>query len=221
MFLRLLAFSAVFVNSELIYMTACSDLYCKNDCVSWTSNTGSCTACDNQKGDCSISNPSSIITKNTISFFSDNACLKPIPNTYGIPILTDSGCNVLKSKYGDEIGSYNANDITMLIYFLTGGTFTTIILSTCLCYFSSSKNSKIKTVNLKYRPGQRNRYNRIKCESLSSDYYPVNNGYQPPINYEAQYYTSAPSAAAPPIPSAPSGPSATEPTVYYVSSHNL
>jgi hypothetical protein len=221
MFLRLLAFSAVFVNSELISMTVCSDLNCKNDCVSWTSSTDTCVTCDIKKGDCSISNPSSIISENTISFFSDNACLKPIPNTRKIPFLTNSECNVLKSNYGYDIGSYKASNISMFLYVITGSLFTIAIVTACTCYSCFCKNTNIKTIKLKYRPGLRNRYTTIKCESLSSDYYPNNNGYQPPINYEAQYYTSAPSgpsAIAPPIPSAPY---ATAPTMYYVSSHNL
>jgi hypothetical protein len=94
-----------FIQAESLSLTICKDNLCSKDCVKWTAYENECNHC---VGVCSTSNPSSIVTSNTISLYSDYLCLQSIPDTKNIQIVTDNKCHLLTTSGYPEIilGSY-------------------------------------------------------------------------------------------------------------------
>lgn len=133
MFRKLLSFGFFMsIKGQLISMKVCSDLKCKTDCVSWNTNANSCAVCDKNKGACSITNPSSKTTTNSLTFYSDNTCTSVISGTQNMPILIGAGCNVLHNEFGD-FGSYDATNLSALIGGVVGGVIVLICLCVCCC----------------------------------------------------------------------------------------
>jgi hypothetical protein len=77
-FLALLALTcATLARSQIIAIEVCSDDDCDDVCLSWTAQSGACTRCDKMgyRGPpCSANSPSSIVTKSSITYYSDDTC---------------------------------------------------------------------------------------------------------------------------------------------------
>lgn len=115
------------VSSQLIQMSVCSDFSCSSNCVSWTATAGKCNPC--QKGQCSISNPSSIVDVGSMSLYSDSNCQNVIPGTLDMNLFMDSGCKVLYAANDIKIGSYKASNTSAIIAGVVGG----VLLLACCC----------------------------------------------------------------------------------------
>lgn len=123
-------------HSQVISMSVCSDDVCKKDCVSWTANSGKCSPCQSNLGPCSTKNPSSIVTTSSMTLYSDSSCQQVISGTVNMPLLMDSGCNVLIGDYSSRFGSYRASNTSAIIGGIVGGVVLLIgvcVCSCCLC----------------------------------------------------------------------------------------
>jgi hypothetical protein len=101
-------------SGQLISMSVCDNSACSNNCVNWVATVGKCSPCDKSRGVCSITNPSSIVNQNSITFYSDSNCTLSIPGATNIYITTDNKCNSLISS-GMNIGYYRAANLSLAI----------------------------------------------------------------------------------------------------------
>ena len=111
-FLALLLLSSA--SGQLISMNVCSDAKCSANCVAWTASATQCAPCDTKKGACSLSNPSTITTTNSITLYSDSKCTVLIPGTNQMSITLDNTCRELVAS-GTRIGSYRASNLSLTI----------------------------------------------------------------------------------------------------------
>ena len=111
-FLALLLLSSA--SGQLISMNVCSDAKCSANCVAWTASATQCAPCDTKRGACSLTNPSSITTTNSITLYSDSQCTVLIPGTNQISITLDNTCRELVAS-GTRIGSYRASNLSLTI----------------------------------------------------------------------------------------------------------
>jgi hypothetical protein len=77
---------------------------------------------------CSVNNPSSITTANSITLFSDSSCTKVIQNAVNLPIKLDNQCNSF-----DFGGSYRAQNLSLVIGLSVGGSLLFLIITICCC----------------------------------------------------------------------------------------
>lgn len=121
---RILLLLLPLVNSQIIDVTVCADDVCNDGCINWRINSGDCAVC--QGGVCSLSNPSSITTATSITFYSDIKCTNLIPGTYKMPIVLDNQCSRLQLG-----GSYRAKNVSAIIGASFVGVFILILLIIC------------------------------------------------------------------------------------------
>jgi len=138
-------------KSQLINMQVCTDFYCNTNCVRWIATSGKCTPCQGVLSSCSNTNPSSIVTTSSITFYSDSNCNTPIVNSYKMPLLLDNTCYQLYI-YGNtnSYGSYKASDTSMIIG-ITVGTVVVLIIGCVICYMR-----KRQCCCNRYQPPQQN-----------------------------------------------------------------
>jgi hypothetical protein len=176
-------------------MNVCSDLNCKNDCISWTSSNGQCYS-------------NTITTTSTYAQYSDSSCNLIKPNTYVTPIILDNTCNLLYINGNQSpSGSYIGYNLSLVI----GLSFTILILiillivwilyccgvKLCCCKKQSNipiPQNTIIIIDEKYLPPLQ--FNLIK-QDIQQHY---NYGYQinPPVEYNIPLYPLPPAPSAPP-----------------------
>jgi len=102
-------------SAQLISMSVCSDNSCSQNCVQWTATSGKCSSCDSSKGSCSISNPSSIVTLSSYSFYSDASCNNVINGTKNMAFKVDGSCQILNAYGYIPIGSAKGSNLSVTI----------------------------------------------------------------------------------------------------------
>lgn len=123
-------------SSQLITITLCSDDACLANCVSWVATSGKCTPCKQERGDCSIYNPSSIVTSSHMSLYTDSSCQYRVVGADNMAITIDSGCQRLIGSNSNPIGSYNASNSSAVIGGIIAGVVLLIsiyVCSLCVC----------------------------------------------------------------------------------------
>lgn len=133
------------INGQILSMTVCSDDVCEKDCVSWSATSGKCSPCQSHLGDCSVTNPSSIVTTSYITLYSDSTCQKVISGTMNMPLLMDSGCNLLVATGSSHIGSYKASNTSAIIGGFIGGLL--LLIGLCICGCCLCKRWKLASQN--------------------------------------------------------------------------
>ena len=118
-------------KSEIIEITLCSDNSCSSSCKSWSPRNGDCFICDEGTSMCSVTNPSSITTLNSLTLYSDNLCKTIIPNTNKMSINANAQCNILYGNNGSPIGSYK---VTNIVGAIISGVVFLLIISLICCY---------------------------------------------------------------------------------------
>ena len=134
-------------KSEIIEITLCSDNSCSSSCKSWSPRNGDCFICDEGTSMCSVTNPSSITTLNSLTLYSDNLCKTIIPNTNKMSINANAQCNILYGNNGTSIGSYKVTNIPEDII---GGIIVLLIICIficCYCYRKKYKQQNIQNDN--------------------------------------------------------------------------
>ena len=119
--LAITAFGTTF--AQLIGMKLCADTACSAACTSWTSNSGSCSICIGGSSACSSSNPSSVTTSNSITFYSDSTCSSSIS---GFPISLDGTCHSIGTA------SYQATNLSAAIGIGVGVSLAVILIATVI-----------------------------------------------------------------------------------------
>jgi hypothetical protein len=129
-------------SSQFISINVCSDLYCKNDCISWITSNGKCNSIDNSFN--------TITTLTSYAQYSDPSCNYLKLNTYITPIILDNTCQQLYI-YGNQspVGSYKGFNLSLFIGVIIGSIIFLIIAIICILYwcgvkFCCCKNKKIE-----------------------------------------------------------------------------
>lgn len=125
---RYILFLLPLARSQIIDISVCSDNTCNKDCLSWRTNVGQCSVCVGGASQCSVTNPSSITTTNSITLYSDSNCATAIPSTTNMPIILDNQCH--KFQVG---GSYRAQNMSLVIGLSVAGSLVFVIIVVC-CY---------------------------------------------------------------------------------------
>lgn len=209
--LLLLSSFLISSSSQFISMTVCSDLYCKNNCISWITSNGKCYSIDN--------NINTITTLSSYTQYSDSSCNILKPNTYITPIVLDNTCQQLYI-YGNfsPFGSYKGFNLSLIIGAIVGSIIFLIIIIFCILYCYGIKFCCCRNKNIEY-PQQSNAVIITdETQQSSNTQYEYTYGYQinqphninPPIPYPIslpQLLPSAPPAytipLSYPLPSAP------------------
>jgi hypothetical protein len=126
LFIYLSLFSKI--NTQIISMTLCSDYYCSDKCVSWTTNVDKCISYQSNLG--------SILTIDSITLYSDSECKKSIPGREEMTMFIDTGCKTLYASNDNKIGSYKSMNISAIIGSVSGF----VILFMCICICNYYKN---------------------------------------------------------------------------------
>ena len=215
-------------KSEIIEITLCSDNSCSSSCKSWSPRNGDCFICDEGTSMCSVTNPSSITTLNSLTLYSDNLCKTIIPNTNKMSINANAQCNILYGNNETSIGSYKVTNIADEII---GGIIVLLIICIficCYCYRKKYKQQNIQNDNTnaiivldsqQTHPQQTHPQQPYTQQQYSQQAYPPTYNqpsYYPPPSYELKTYkvqgtTYKNLDSIPPKPSAPSE----EPILYY------
>jgi len=182
---RYILFFLPFASSQIIDIAVCSDNSCSKDCVNWRTNVGQCSVCVGGPNQCSVSNPSSVTTTNSLTLFSDSKCSTIIPSTANMPISLDNQCNKLQIG-----GSYRAQNISLVIGLsvASGVAFVIIVVCCCawLCGCCRRKNTSVPPI-----PSTSNAIILDQSNMKVPDYFGNNpNGVQiyPPQQYEQPAY---------------------------------
>jgi hypothetical protein len=195
--IKLLLFIPILhINSQLIYITTCSNQSCNTNCNSWIATNNKCTD----------TTPYSITTYTSYTVFSDSHCNNIKPLTYSSPIILNGNCNQLYT-YGNisPSGSYKAVNLSLIIGLISGSIIILIIvIICCACYFQCCCCKK--NIETQQPPNS-----AIIIDTSNNSYPPMNYGYPvvvdypqpsaPPANYHIQ--PSAPPASYYSQPSAP------------------
>jgi hypothetical protein len=130
-------------SSQFIDITVCSDLNCKNDCVSWITSNGKCYS----TGD----NFNTVTTLSTYAQYSDSSCNTLKPNTYITPIILDNTCQQLYI-YGNQspIGSYKGFNLSLVIGVIIGSVILLILIIIWILYCCGVQFCCCKNKNIEY-----------------------------------------------------------------------
>lgn len=200
-------------SSQFISMTVCSDLYCKNDCISWVSSNGKCYSSD--------INFNTITTISSYAQYSDSSCNILKPNTYITPIVLNNNCEQLYI-YGNQspIGSYRGFNLSLIIGVIIGSIIFLILIIIWILYCCGVKFCCCRNKKIEY-PQQSNaiiitdetQWTSRQYNSSQNDYtygYQINqpslNNYNNQINqqpYNIYHPTPYPISLPQPLPSAP------------------
>jgi hypothetical protein len=194
--LLLLSTFLISSSSQFISMTVCSDLYCKNNCISWITPIGKCYSTDN--------NINSITTLSSYTQYSDSSCNILKPNTYITPIVLDNTCQQLYI-YGNysPSGSYKGFNLSLIIGVIVGSIIFLIIIIFCILYCYGIKCCCCRNKNIEY-PQQSNAVIITdETHQSSKPQYEYSYGYQ--INQPYNIYPPIPYpiTLSEPLPSAP------------------
>jgi len=211
MFIFSLLLISTFFNSsssQFIDMTICSDLYCKNNCISWTTSNGKCNSIDNLFN--------TITTLTTYAQYSDSSCSELKLNTYITPIVLDNNCHQLYINGNQSpSGSYKGFNLSLIIGIIVSSVIFLIINIICILYCCGIKFCCCRNKKIEY-PQQSNaiiitnetQWSSSQFNSSQPQYdytygYQINqpslNNYNNQINYQSYNISSLP----PPLPSAP------------------
>jgi hypothetical protein len=116
------------VSSQIIDISLCSDTSCSKNCLSWRTNAGQCSVCVGGVNQCSVNNPSSITTSNSITLYSDSTCTNVIQTTSNIPITLDNKCHTFQLG-----GSYRAENVSLVIGLSVTGSLIFFMIVICCC----------------------------------------------------------------------------------------
>lgn len=129
-------------SSQFISINVCSDLYCKNDCISWITSNGKCYSTD--------INSNTITTISSYAQYSDSSCNVLKPNTYITPIILDNTCQQLYINGNHSpMGSYKGYNLSLIIGIIVGSIIFLILIIIWILYccgvnFCCCKNKKIE-----------------------------------------------------------------------------
>jgi hypothetical protein len=137
---------------------------------------------------CSVNNPSSITTINSITLYSDSTCTNVIQPTSNMPITLDNKCHTFQLG-----GSYRAQNISLVIGLSVAGSIFFILIVICCCLrICGCCNRKTTTPQI---PPSSNAIILDQNNNTIPDYF--GNGttgvqIYPPPQYEQQPYTQQP-----------------------------
>ena len=127
----LLLFFPNMIVSQVISITVCSDSSCSVNCKTITGNSG----------DCFDTLPKSVITTDSLTFFSDSECKVPIAGLEKKGVFLTSQCIPLVSESQKAVGSYKATNISLLVGCIFG-VITSFILLYILTYYLLQRTRK-------------------------------------------------------------------------------
>lgn len=127
----ILCFFPNIIVSQVISITVCSDSSCSVNCKTITGNSG----------DCFDTVPKSVITTDSLTFFSDSECKVPIAGFEKKGVFLTSQCIPLLSESQKALGSYKATNISLLLGCIFG-VISFFILLYILTYYLLHRSRK-------------------------------------------------------------------------------